>query len=121
MNKKYLILGIILVMCYLVSIIFLSFQVSLSYESIKRAIITLLALISFTIFINTEKSNFIKIFSLVSLIFFGFDIFYSLFKSIIKNKDLLFYNTSFLSHTEGFIMFFCIAYLLYNWKNGGKK
>jgi len=68
-----------------------------------------------------EQSDFIKIFSIISALFIGFDVLYSLFNSLIKKEDLLYYNTSFLSHTEGFIAFTCIAFLLYSLKNKKKS
>lgn len=114
MKTKYLIpVSIFFIAFYSLLLIFLSLKISISTDLLVRLIMTLIAMILLVFVISKEKSNFANIFSVVSVIYFVLDVFYSLINSLLQNKVVLFSNMT-LSKSEGFITLTCIVFLLHS-------
>jgi hypothetical protein len=96
----------------LVLIIFIiKFQVS--REALIRLIFSCAGMIAILVINRKDKSRFVVVFSTISFFYFFCDPFFSMCNSFLKSGSLVFKNESFLSHTEGFILFTSIGIILY--------
>lgn len=75
-------------------------------------IFSVVGMISIVFIRSMDKSSFVLFFTVVSFIFYVFDPFFLACYSLINNQAILLNNTSFLSDTEGFIMFIGLGYIL---------
>ena len=112
MKNKYIVSLIIFIAVYILAIICLYFKIKISYEMLIRFIFSIVGMISIVFLNLKEKSTFILFFTAVSMLYFIFDSFFPICYSIIKCENHLLQNTSFLSNTDGFIMFFSTGYIL---------
>ncbi len=106
----------IIAIIYFVSIIYIAFSISLQWSTLVRCIMVFSSIIAFAILVKMNVSVYLNSFSIPFVIFILFDVIYPLFNSVISHKDLLFYNTSFLSHTEGYLFFSFLVYFMFNRK-----
>ena len=113
MKNKYIVSLIIFIAVYILAIIYLFFKIKISYEMLIRFIFSIVGMISIVFLNFKEKSTFILFFTAVSMLYFVVDSFFPICYSIIKCENYFLQNTSFLSNTEGFIMFFSTGYILF--------
>jgi len=112
MKNKYIISLLIFISVYILTLIFLFFRIKITYDILIHFIFSVAGMISIVILNLREKSAFVIFFTIVSFFFYVSDSFYPVCYSLIKCENMLLKNTSFLSHTEGFLMFCCTGYLL---------
>lgn len=112
MKTKYIIISINFILLYILSLVILSFKIQISIDLLIRFLFSILGMISIIILNSKEKSDFVSFFTIVSILFYLFDSFFSVCYSFIKCENLILKNNSFLSNTEGFIMFTCLGYIL---------
>jgi hypothetical protein len=114
LTKRKLIFALsIICAIYILSIIVLLTGIELPADKKIRLIISVIAIIAL-LFINIrESSDFLTVLTCTALIYYAADPFYSVWRSIVNSRDLLFENPGFLSSTEGYIMFFGIAFLIF--------
>lgn len=110
------ILLIIIAIIYVVLTIYIALSISLQWITLMRCFMVFSSIIAFAFIIKKNTSLFLSSFSIPFAFFLIFDVIYSLINSIISHKDLLFYNNSFLSHTEGFLFFSFFIYFISHWK-----
>lgn len=112
MKSKYIIIVLIFISVYIITLIFLSFKIQISFDILIRLIFSIAGMGSIIILNSKEKSGFVLFFTIVAFIFYLLDSFFSVCYSLIKDENLLLKNNSFLSNTEGFILFTCLGYIL---------
>lgn len=113
MKNKYIIILSVFIAVYILTLIFLSFKIQISSDILIRFIFSIVGMISIVILNLKDKTNFVLFFTIISFFFYLCDPFFSIWYSLIKSKNLLLKNDSFLSNTEGFIMFTCVGYILF--------
>lgn len=113
MKNKYLILLLTFISIYIVTLVFLFLKIQISTDILIRLIFSVAGMIFIIILNLKEKSDFVSFFTIVSFIFYLFDSFFSICNSLVKCENLVLKNISFLSNTEGFIMFTCLGYILF--------
>jgi len=112
MKTKYHLVPIIFILIFIIVFIFFTHNFHISMDIFIRYVLSILSMIFILILRIKEKSKFTQLFTIVSFMFFICDPFFSISFSLIRNVNLLLRNNSFLSNTEGFILFICIGYIL---------
>jgi hypothetical protein len=113
MKNKYFIIALIFITLYIITLVFLFLNFQISKEILIRLIFSVIGMVFLIILSLKYKSDFVLFFTSISFIFYLFDPFFSICYSLIKRENLALINTSFLSNTEGFIMFTCLGYVLF--------
>ena len=109
-NRK-IISMIVFIQFFLIISVYLIIEVQPQIDILIRIIFAVLGMIGL-VFINIkEKSFFLLFFTIVSYLFYIVDLFFPMCQSLYKRIDLTFEN-SFLSYTEGFILFTCFGYFV---------
>jgi len=102
---------IVFIQFFLIISVYLIIEVQPQIDILIRIIFAVLGMIGL-VFINIkEKSFFLLFFTIVSYLFYIVDLFFPMCQSLYKRIDLTFEN-SFLSYTEGFILFTCFGYFV---------
>jgi len=107
------VLLIIIATVYFLLTTYIALSISLQWNTLMRCFMVFSSIIGFAFMIKRNASLFLSSFTIPLAFFILFDVIYSLINSIVSHKDLLFYNTSFLSHTEGFLFFSFFIYFIF--------